>query len=97
VSSGEKRVLHALLLRPEKKRRNIKERIAKISAFTRETPCGYEGQAKRRERGSHVTQKLRANAMKKGVGDNALNVTKQAKSYERTRKAGRKQIRKNRS
>jgi len=68
------------MLRPEKKRRNIKARITKISAFMRETPRGYEGQAKRRERGSHVTQKLRANAMKKGVGDNALNV-----------KAGRKQ------
>jgi len=89
------------MLRAEKKRRNIKARIAKISTFTRETPRGYEGQAKCRERGSHVTQKLRANAMKKGVGDNALNVTKQAKSYKRTRKAGmkagRKQIRKNRS
>ena len=82
-------------MRPEKKKRNIKARIAIISAFTRETTRGYEGQAKRRERGSHVTQKLRANAMKKGVGDNTLNVTKQAKSYERTRKAGRKKIRKN--
>ena len=43
-------------------------------AFARETPHRYESQVKFHEKGSHATQKLRANAMKEGIRDNTFNL-----------------------